>query len=248
MRGRSLGAPATGGACLPNPPGCDSERLALNSAYDAQTIAVMERTLQRNSCCVDVGCHVGSILQEMRRLAPNGIHWAFEPLPVAYREVVKAFPEVHVSPIALSDKRGTSSFQHVVSNPGYSGLLQRKYPGSREEVEVITVETDLLDNMLPADLPVRLIKIDVEGAELQVLRGAMRTIRTHRPIIIFEHGLGAADYYNTHPEDVYDFLVEQCGLRISLMARWLVGEPALSRDAFVQKFENGDEFYFIAYP
>ena len=45
-----------------------------------------------------------------------------------------------------------------------------------------------------------LIKIDVEGADLQVLQGAQRTLAAHRPSSP-EHGLGSADHYDTCPED-----------------------------------------------
>ena len=39
--------------------------------YDVQTLAVMKRVLREDSCCVDVGCHQGSILREMLRYAPR---------------------------------------------------------------------------------------------------------------------------------------------------------------------------------
>ena len=67
---------------------------------------------------------------------------------------------------------------------------------------------------MPKDFPIHFMKIDVEGAELQVLRGAIQTILKYKPVIVFEHGLGAADHYGTKPEDIYDFLVSECGLSI----------------------------------
>lgn len=46
------------------------------------------------------------------------------------------------------------------------------------------------------------MKIDVEGSELQVLRGAARVIRRDQPVIVFEDGRGAADLCGTRPDDV----------------------------------------------
>jgi Methyltransferase FkbM domain len=106
------------------------------------------------------------------------------------------------------------------------------------------VRTDLLDNIVSERID--LIKIDVEGAELQVLRGAVNTIRKSKPVIIFEHGYGAAEYYGTTPEQVYDLLTE-CGLHLSLMEDWLKGDSSLIREGFAAQFYQG-EFYFMAYP
>jgi len=56
-------------------------RKGQNDVYDALTAAIMQRALRPESNCIDVGSHGGVILDEMLRLAPNGSHLAFEPLP-----------------------------------------------------------------------------------------------------------------------------------------------------------------------
>jgi FkbM family methyltransferase len=224
-----------------------------NLLYDIQTIQVMERVLQNDSNCIDVGCHQGSILREMLRISPNGTHYAFEPLPTMYKGLQDSFgtnPNVRVYDCALSDTEGESSFQYVVSNPGYSGLRKRAYDRPDEEIQEIAVKTNLLDNVLPRHIPVKFIKIDVEGAELQVLKGAIETLRDSRPIVVFEHGLGAADCYGTSPENMYDLLAGRCGLELFLMAAWLEsnGSDSLSRDAFCDQFSSGSNYYFMAAP
>ena len=225
----------------------------LSDQYNRQTLAVMERTLRDDSCCIDVGCHQGVFLKEMLRLSPNGTHFAMEPIPDLYKELIQSFgeqPNVHVYDVALSEKKGTSSFQHVVSNPGYSGLKQRRYDRPNEEIQEIEVKTDLLDNLIPDDVRITFIKVDVEGAELQVFKGGVKTIRKNRPVIVFEHGLGGSDYYGTGPDDIYDVLVEQCGLKLFLMADWLKskGKAFLEREAFREQFSKGSNYYFMAAP
>ena len=65
------------------------------------------------------------------------------------------------------------------------------------------MRTERLDDALPDGLVPRLIKVDVEGAELLgMLRGAQRTIARHRPSILFEHGIGAADRYGYGPGEL----------------------------------------------
>lgn len=224
-----------------------------NRRYDIQTLEVMRAVLRKDSNCVDVGCHQGSILREMLRFAPQGTHFAFEPLPELYQGLVRTFGGVtnlHLHDQALSDVAGTMSFQHVVSNPGYSGFRQRRYDRPDERIQQIVVRTAPLDDLVPRDVSIQFIKVDVEGAEFQVFRGAVETIRRGRPVIVFEHGRVAADSYGTSPESMYDLLAGPCGLRLFLMAEWLEsgGRVALSREAFCEQLASGRNYYFMAAP
>lgn len=220
----------------------------ISDVYDKQTVAVMKRSLSRGSNCVDVGCHSGQILKEILRFAPAGTHYAFEPIQELYRGLVERYPGVNVFDLGLSDTVGKTSFQYVTDAPAYSGFRRREYDRPRVSIEEIEVKTDLLDNIIAEDFPVHFIKIDVEGAELQVLRGAIDTIRRNKPIIVFEHGLGGADFYGTTPEEVYDLLSAQCGLCLSLMESWLRNEEPLSREEFADQFYQHINYYFIAHP
>lgn len=225
----------------------------LSYQYNIQTLEVMKRTLKQDSCCVDVGCHRGLFLVDMLRLAPRGTHFAMEPIPELHQGLLASYgslPNLHIYDFALSDTAGTTSFQHVVSNPGYSGLQRRRYDRPDEQVQEIEVRTELLDNLVSDQVRIDFIKIDVEGAELQVLRGARETIRRNRPVVVFEHGLGGSDYYGTGPDDIYKLLVEQCGLRLFLMADWLSskGSVSLNRAAFREQFSSGSNYYFMAAP
>lgn len=224
-----------------------------NVQYDRQTVEVMRQALQQNSNCIDVGCHRGTIMREILRFAPNGYHLGFEPLPLMYAELLedfRKFTQVQIFDYALSDSSGTASFQNVVSNPGYSGLLRRNYDRPNEQIEQISVRTQLLDNVVPKDCSIRFIKVDVEGAELGVFRGGIQTIKTNRPVIVFEHGLGAADHYGTKPEQIYKLLVDECELAMFVMEDWLesAGKKSLSANEFSKQFYDGQNFYFMAAP
>jgi FkbM family methyltransferase len=178
-----------------------------NGRYDAETVAVMERVLRSDSGGLDIGAHAGSILRDLVRLAPRGSHWAFEPLPAFAAGLRAEFPLVEVCEVALSDVAGTAAFHHAVAAPGWSGLKWRDIsPHVDTRWEVLTVQTARLDDLIAIETPVAFVKIDVEGGELGVLRGGERLFRRHRPIIVFEHGLGSADVFGTRPEDVWDLL------------------------------------------
>ena len=170
-------------------------------------------TLRPDSCCVDVGCHQGEILREMVRLAPEGRHVAFEPVPSSHARLASEFPRVDVRQAAASDTDGESEFTVVPDLPSHSGLRERSYPGT-PRLEKISVRTERLDSALPEDFAPDFLKVDVEGAELQVFRGALETLRRHRPTVWFEHGAGSSDHYGTTAADVHRLLVGEVGLRI----------------------------------
>lgn len=223
--------------------------LTKNHKYDLLTTKVIRKTCNSTSNCIDVGCHTGDILKTLLRFAPNGQHYCFEPIPHLYEELTKSFPDnCHFYKLGLSDQVGTASFNYVVTNPAYSGFRPREYARNYEQEQKISVTTDLLDNIIPADVKIDFIKIDVEGAEFEVFKGAKQTIIRNKPVIVFEHGKGAADYYDTHPQDIYQFLVRECGMHISLLSNYLNGNPPLTEADLIKQFEQRLNYYFIAYP
>lgn len=189
-----------------------ADLLASRDARDDQHFRlVLAAALVEDSTVIDVGANEGKMLDEMLRFAPHGCHVAFEPLPSLASELRQAYPHVDVREVALSDHAGDASFIHVVNDTGYSGLRERDYP-RRVELDTIGVRTARLDDEV-GDLNPALIKIDVEGGELEVLRGATETLARAKPVVWFEHGRGAADRYGTAPVQVWDVLSD-AGMRI----------------------------------
>lgn len=197
--------------------------------------------LPRDGSAIDIGANEGRVLEDIVRVAPDGRHIAYEPIPELHEALSARFPAVDVRRAALSTEAGEAEFTHVKSRPGYSGLRERDYPG-REQLEKIQVRIERLDDVLPEGFVPTFVKIDVEGAEGQVLAGALETITRHRPTIAFEHGKGAASAYGTTPTEIHGLLVEQAGLRIFDMD----GTGPYSRDQFEQAFELGSFWNFFA--
>jgi FkbM family methyltransferase len=177
----------------------------------------------------------------MVRLAPGGRHVAFEPLPHLYSQLVTKFPTVDVRCTALADSPGTRQFTHVVSRPAYSGLIQRVNGG--EEIEQIVVNVECLDESVPTDYRPTLVKIDVEGAEYQVLRGGRKLLAATRPYIAFEFGAGSAPHYGTTPDDIYRLIEDEIGLRLYDMD----GSGPMTRAAFRETYYSGSRFNFLAH-
>ncbi|MBC7778003.1 MAG: FkbM family methyltransferase [Phycisphaerae bacterium] len=219
-----------------------------NQRYDRLTERVISKVCRPESNCADVGCHKGEILDLFLAAAPQGQHAGFEPIPILFQNLKEKYAR-HTNcrffDIALSNQRGSSSFNYVVSNPSYSGLLKRRYDRPNEEDTQITVLTEKLDDVWPADLRLDVLKIDVEGGEQIVLEGARSLLIRWKPTVIFEHGLGASDIYGSTPEQVFA-LLEGCGLRIFLLENFLAESIPLNAEDFAKQFYERRNYYFVA--
>ena len=137
---------------------------------------------------VDVGASTGSytvhLLNHSRKC------YAFEPRPeaVAYlmqRLVARPHPRLRVEAVALSDQFGEAQLRVLVDDTGRSSIERANPIEQLGVVEVLTVPTRRLDDY-DAMEPVGCIKIDVEGHEDAVLRGARRILLRDYPSLIIE--------------------------------------------------------------
>tara|TARA_B100001093_G_scaffold506422_1_gene565291 strand:+ start:334 stop:1050 length:717 start_codon:yes stop_codon:yes gene_type:complete len=218
--------------------------VTINQRYDKQTMRIMKIVLEDNSTFIDVGSHKGEILSEAIKISPKGKHFAFEPIPVFYEKLKSKYGHsCEVKNFGLSDHKSKSEFQYVISNPSYSGIKKRSYPKT-EKIETIEVDLDTLDNQLQKHDRVDLIKIDVEGGEFGVLKGAQKVIERFHPVIVFEHGLGASDHYNTSPSDIFDFFMEM-DYKLFTLKGFIDDSFALKRNEFYDLYNSNREYYFL---
>ncbi len=139
---------------------------------------------------------------------------AFEPIPELHAQLRAAFPSVDVRQRALSDTGGIEEFFFVKEADAYSGLrLRRDLGAAAASAETIQVPVARLDDEIPEDFAPTLIKIDVEGGEVNVVRGALETISRYGPVILFEHGANGADLYGETSGELHDLLTN-AGLRV----------------------------------
>lgn len=183
-----------------------------NHRDDVHLRLLLAHGLAEDANCIDVGAHCGDVLTDIVRYAPAGRHVAFEPLPSQAADLAERFAGVEVRNAAVSDEAGSARFTHVVSNPQLSGLRDRGFAG--EASETIEVAVERIDDVVDPRRPVALVKIDVEGAELDVLRGGIELLRRDRPTVVFEHGIGGSDHFGASSGEVHDLLVGEIGLRI----------------------------------
>jgi FkbM family methyltransferase len=203
---------------------------------------VLPFLLRRSSNCVDVGANQGEMLEEFCRLAPHGTHVAFEPLPHQAARLRERFPAITLNEAAVSDQAGETTFFHTLGDDAYSGLKRTDNAPRVTGVQEIKVKLVTLDDALPKNYMVDVLKIDVEGAELAVLRGARGTLARCRPTVIFEFQKERAASYGDSPRPYFELLCGELGYALFRVD----GVGPLTLEEFNHVFESGDCFNFIA--
>jgi FkbM family methyltransferase len=211
-----------------------------NARDDELVRLVAASVLREDSNCIDVGANEGALLRYFVELAPRGRHIAYEPVPALADDLERQFPEVEVRRRALSDQAGETSF--VVHRELASRSSLRSVGYSSDETEQLTVQVEDLDSSLPEGYVPHLLKVDVEGAEHLVLRGARQTLREHRPLVLFEHQKSTASHYGSGPDELYDLLVDDLGMRIFDMD----GSGPYSRERLRGTYESASRWNFFA--
>lgn len=222
--------------------------LTKNERYDRLTQRIIQQVCQPNSNCIDIGAHEGKILAMMLSASPDGRHHAFEPIPALYELLKKDFgARAMIHHQALSNQSGTTNFNLVLSNPALSGIHKRPY-WKKEIDSTIQVTTELLDQLIDPTEQIDLIKMDVEGAELWVLEGAINTINRCQPSILLECGKMGGEAYDFSAKDAFELLDLRLKYRIFTLDAWLKHAPALEFQDFQKHFDQGTEFFFLATP
>ncbi|OBK16385.1 FkbM family methyltransferase [Mycobacterium asiaticum] len=151
-------------------------------------VALVRSLCNPGRVSLDIGADVGEFAIAMLSASRSVI--AFEPRPAQARELVTMFAAVgapvRVEAVALSDAPGVTAMRVVATDPGRStidrdNVLDTAVGGA---VQAIEVPVKRLDDYRLTN--VGLVKIDVEGHELAVLRGALDTLRRNRPTIVVE--------------------------------------------------------------
>jgi FkbM family methyltransferase len=157
------------------------------------TAALTDHFAGDGATVVDIGASWGLFSYHLARLVGGGgTVFSYEPHPMnkpALQKLVKARPNVRFRPVAMSDLTGSADLQVPVFGSRRvtaQASLAHGFDGQRGvRVEKVTVPTVRLDDEIGGGR-VDLVKIDVEGHELSVLRGAAVTLREYLPPMLIE--------------------------------------------------------------
>jgi FkbM family methyltransferase len=172
-----------------------SSQIFFRGSYSGGQLVVLRRLLVPEAVFVDVGANQGEFTVCAAGQVPEGRVFAFEPVPAVRERLERnvagnGFNNVTVHPVGLSDGSrddvpifgADSEFADGTQHIGLPTLFD--VSGRSHPLAHINLRT--LDEVLPADQRVDVMKVDVEGAELAVLQGGEATIEREKPAIIFE--------------------------------------------------------------
>ncbi len=156
--------------------------------YPSHVLDVCRAQLRLGDVFYDVGANVGHVSIQL------GCHFrgavdivSFEPQPgLAHRLAVSAalnkLPSFQVFDVLLGDHEGSAEL-FLTKTSAHASLVARDPTARPVSRQMVTI-----DSLVSAAVirPPSLVKIDVEGAEMQVLKGARRTLEVHRPLLVLE--------------------------------------------------------------
>lgn len=160
-------------------------------------LRVLDRIVPRDRIAVDIGAADGVYAWHLARIATGCI--AFEANPVVANRLRARLPQVEVYEIALSDSFGAATLRipllKGVELNGHATVEEANRLQGCVDVRHAIVQKRTFDSF--SFPPIGFMKIDVEGHEISVLRGAEKTILRDHPAILVEvenrHSLGAVD-------------------------------------------------------
>jgi FkbM family methyltransferase len=222
----------------------DLVRAALRTPESVGTIAndqlatlLVTRLPQSGKVFIDVGAHIGSIITAVTQRDASIRVIAVEAIPDKAERLRRKFPDVPVHACAVGDQEGEVSFFIHTRQSGYSSL-GRPMPGDgsgdgRDEgIQEVRVPIRRLDDLVSPE-GIDVIKIDVEGAELGVVRGSHRLIAASRPVIMFESGPGDADGLGYTKPAMWQFFADE-GYTLHVPNRVAHDDEGLSLEGYVE--------------
>jgi len=172
-------------------------------------------SINADAIIFDIGANIGSMTFRYAQAAPNGHVFAFEPTDYAFKKLnvnlsLNAKLAQRITPIQLflSDRSCSDHQIEAYASWKIDGSAQNPHPlhgGSMKTagaVPAVTLDDFCKENGIQH---IDLIKIDTDGHELQVLKGAQNSIKIFRPYVIFEIGLYVMQEQEIEFEQFYSY-------------------------------------------
>jgi FkbM family methyltransferase len=147
---------------------------------------------------MDIGANIGIYTISMaKEMGAKGEIWSFEPLPPNVKQVednllLNNLNNARIYPIALGNENGTIALKLSDDDMFASTVEVFSYEsGKTLDVAIKKLDTVWQEKNKPA---VSVIKIDVEGAEMDVLAGAVEVLKANKPVLLLE--AATSDHFN----------------------------------------------------
>lgn len=159
--------------------------------YEARFADALAKAVQVQDVCYDIGGYRGFMSGVFARAGARLVV-VFEPFPSNCAQIqhladLNPVPPIRLAPMAVGDRDGEVEFR-VMPEESMGKLAESRFQPSAAATASIMVPIRRLDGLIAEGVfpPPNVIKIDVEGAEAQVLRGAADILGHYRPTVLLE--------------------------------------------------------------
>ena len=189
--------------------------LLFRGDYEPHLTRIWRQLATKGGVAIDVGANIGAHTLTMARcVGAGGRVLAFEPNPLVRQVMIRnlalnGITHVDVFECALGSARGSLPLRvpkqdsEEFSNMGLASLVALETPH-----DLVTVDVRTLDDVLESENVARVdvIKIDVQGYEMETLRGMRECLARHHPAVVFEYDAWAWGQANVRPAEAFDLL------------------------------------------
>lgn len=212
------------------------------NGYEDDTFEFVNKEIKEGMVVLDIGAHIGIIAVPLaKKVGANGKVYAFEPTPTTVsilKETIRInnIKNISVQPYALANTKGKLIFYTSDNKVDNSNSLIDNHRLDRKENK-IEVEVNTLDDFKVSSniSKIDFIKIDVEGAELRVLKGAAKTIGQDKPKMVLSMHPASIKNSGDSAEEIWNFL-NGYGYKILLENKEMSKEDFISRQGLFDVF------------
>jgi FkbM family methyltransferase len=157
---------------------------------------------------IDVGTNIGETLLNFARINRNGINIGFEPVPTVFRKAkhnlnLNNFENIALENLGLSNIEETLSFREPDEHNSGGIYLVKTKGEDVESVRVVRLDDYVCKNGITN---ISLIKIDVEGFEMNVLNGSIETLKRFMPALFVEVNDGFLNRQGSSAHELFGYL------------------------------------------
>lgn len=193
-----------------------SECVYTQGFYEPNQFSAMKQILKKGNTFIDIGAHIGLYsIYASKCIGPSGSVYSFEPSPRERARLenhiqLNHLRNITVYPVAVYD-RSSQTEMKVAEYPhsGHNTLGHFAYATTQEESRPV-VETQTLDEWAKLNRiqSIDLIKIDAEGSEEKILRGAIQVLSQTRPVLMIEITSLSLNHQNSSVESIWKFITD----------------------------------------
>ena len=186
------------------------DRFGIQQDYEGILQRGFSRFVHPGDTVFDVGAHQGVHTQALVNLVgPTGRVIAFEPIPQLARQLRENFAAAGsncvVQEVAIASSTGESSFTLAEGLLSESGLRERRFSQSGIAFpRLIRVRTEQLSEFTNGLEQLRYLKFDIEGGEVDAIRGGLSDLKRLRPIMSVEYGAAGYEIYGHDRRTLWD--------------------------------------------